>query len=189
MPCCPRAGIATRRCITETSAVSSGSISASLGGPSAMPRIAPSNTGRTPMERLMGHAPHILGPWIKLEDAFFASKTFSPALLEQVRRTLALGTSCRYCQAKAGPPDRSHADSRTAAAVELAEHFARDHRSIDEGVLGRARNRFADAELCELIMFMGFMRAGGTFGAVLGLEPAYEKLGFTESEVAMERPG
>ena len=48
--------------------------------------IQPSNTGRTPMERLMGHAPHILDPWTKLEDAFFASKTFSPALLEQVRR-------------------------------------------------------------------------------------------------------
>jgi len=55
--------------------------------------------------------------------------------------------------------------------VELAEHFAGDHRSIDEGVLARARDHFADAELCELIMFMGFMWAGGTFGAVLGLEP------------------
>ena len=123
------------------------------------------------MENLMGHAPHILGPWTKLEDAFFASKTFSPALLEQVRRTLALATGCRYCQAKGGPPDHSHADSRTAAAVELAEHFARDHRSIDEGVLARARDHFADAELCELLMFVGFMWAGGTFGAVLGLEP------------------
>src|SRR5712692_8122194 len=54
-----------------------------------MPRIALSNTGRTPMEKLMGHAPHILDPWTKLEDAFFASKTFSPALLEQVRRRTA----------------------------------------------------------------------------------------------------
>src|SRR2546426_6323734 len=91
-----------------------------------MSRIAPSSTGRTPMERLMGHAPHILVPWTKLEDAFFASRTFSPALLEQVRRTLALAHGCRYCQAKGGPPDHSHADSRTAAAVELADHFARD---------------------------------------------------------------
>jgi alkylhydroperoxidase family enzyme len=126
------------------------------------------------MERLMGHAPHILDPWTKLEDAFFASKT--PALLEQVRRTLALGTGCRYCQAKGGPPDRSQADLRTAAAVELAEHFARDHRSIDEMALARARDHFADAELCELVMFMGFIWAGGTFGAVLGLEPLRSSL-------------
>ncbi len=125
------------------------------------------------MEKLMGLAPHILDPWTKLEDTFFASGTFSPALLEQVRRTLALATGCHYCQAKGGPPDHSHADSRTAAAVELAEHFARDHRSIDEVVLSRARDHFADAELCELIMFMGFMWAGGTFGAVLGLEPLH----------------
>src|SRR5207245_9689479 len=140
-----------------------------------MSRIAPSSTGRTPMERLMGHAPHILAPWTKLEDAFFASRTFSPALLEQVRRTLALAHGGRYCQAKGGPPDHSHADSRTAAAVELAEHFARDHRSIDDAVLAGARDHFADAELCELIMFMGFMWAGGTFGAVLGLEPSAQR--------------
>src|SRR2546422_9691185 len=136
-----------------------------------MPRIAPSNTGRTPMERLMGHAPHILGPWTKLEDAFFASKTFSPALLEQVRRTLALSTGCRYCQAKGGPPDHAHADSRTAAAVELAEHFAHDHRSIDEAGLARAGVHFAAAELWERILVMGLMGPGGTFGAALGLEP------------------
>jgi hypothetical protein len=69
-----------------------------------MPRIAPSNTGRTPMERLMGHAPHILDPWTKLEDAFFASKTFSPALLEQVRRTLALGTGFATARQRAVRP-------------------------------------------------------------------------------------
>src|SRR5438477_12535387 len=113
-----------------------------------MSRIAPSSNGRTPMEKLMGHAPHILDPWTKLEDAFFASKTFSPALLEQVRRTLALAHGCRYCQAKGGPPDRSHADSRTAAAVELADHSAPHHRSIDDAVLARARERVAVRELC-----------------------------------------
>src|SRR5207244_5474365 len=114
-----------------------------------MSRIAPSSTGRTPMERLMGHAPHILAPWTKLEDAFFASRTFSPALLEQVRRTLALAHGCRYCQAKGGPPDHSHADSRTAAPVELAEHFARDHRSTDEPVLARGPVHLVYAALCE----------------------------------------
>src|SRR5437763_13999042 len=135
-----------------------------------MPRIAPSNVGRTPMERLMGHAPHILDPWTRLEDAFLESRTFSPALLEQVRRTLALAHGCRYCQAKGGPPDHSHADSRTAAAVELAEHFALDHRSIDEVLLARARDHFADAELCELIMVVGCVGWGGTVGRAPGGE-------------------
>src|SRR5438445_12790741 len=108
-----------------------------------MSRIAPSSTGRTPMERLMGHAPHILAPWTKLEDAFFASRTFSRELLEQVRSTLALAHGCRYCQTNGGAPDHSHADSRTTADVDLAEHFARDHRSIDDAVLDRARDHFA----------------------------------------------
>jgi len=120
------------------------------------------------MERLMGHAPHILDPWIKLEDAFFASKTFLSCASGAGTRTLALSTGCRYCQAKGGPPDRTHADSRTAAAVELAEHFARDHRSIDEAVLARARDHFGGCGAMRAHHVHGLHVAGGTFGAVVG---------------------
>jgi hypothetical protein len=86
------------------------------------------------------------------------------------------GPAVATARRRAVRPIESQADSRTAAAVELAEHFARDHRSIDEMALARARDHFADAELCELVMFMGFMWAGGTFGAVLGLEPLRSSL-------------
>jgi len=117
--------------------------------------------------------PHILDPWIKLEDAFFASKTFSPALsgagapyagaVDGLSLLPGEGRSAPIARMPIRVPQRPWSSPST---------FARDHRSIDEAVLARAaRDHFADAQLCELIMFMGFMWAGGTFGAVLGLEP------------------
>ena len=133
----------------------------------------------------MGHAPHILAPWVQLEEAFFGSTTFPAELLEQVRRTLAFSTGCRYCQAKAGPADSTHSDSKVAAAVELARLFALDHRTIDEATLARFRSMFSAAELAELLAFMGFMWAGGTFGAVLGLRPRPEY----ESSCSIEELG
>jgi hypothetical protein len=123
------------------------------------------------MERLMGHAPHILGPWVQLEEAFFGSTTFPAELHEQVRRTLAFAHGCRYYQAKAGPAASTHSDPKVAAAVELAQLFALDHRAIDDATLARFRSKFSTAELAELVAFMGFMWAGGTFGAVRGLQP------------------
>lgn len=139
-----------------------------------MSRIPLSSIGRSPMERLMGHAPHILSPWVQLEEAFLGSTTFPAELLEQVRRTLAFSTGCRYCQAKAGPAASTHSDPKVAAAVELARLFAVDHRAIDDATLARFRSTFSAAELAELLAFMGFMWAGGTFGAVLGLRPRPE---------------
>jgi hypothetical protein len=90
--------------------------------------IPDSSVGTTNYERIMGHAPHVLEPWSALERTFFERSILSNELLEQVRRTLAMGHGCAYCQAKAGPPDARHAALRTSLAVALAQAFG--------GVLG-----------------------------------------------------
>lgn len=131
-----------------------------------------SDTGTTNYERVMGHAPHVLAPWSALEDTFFTRALLPPELLEQVRRTLAQGHGCAYCQAKAGPPDRSQAALRTSLAVAYAEAFAADHRAIEASQIEMLRESFSDAELVELVAFVSFMWAGGTFGKVLGIQPA-----------------
>src|SRR2546425_12658443 len=110
-----------------------------------MSRIPLSNIGRSPMERLMGHAPHILAPWVQLEAAFFDSTTFPAELLEQVRRTLAFSTGCRYCQAKAGPAASTHNDPKVAAAGEPAPPFAPYHRGLYDAPLSRVRGAFSPA--------------------------------------------
>jgi hypothetical protein len=135
-----------------------------------MARISLSNVSNSPMERTMGHAPHILTPWVQLEDAFLNSPTFPAELREQVRRTLAMAHGCLYCQAKAGPPDKMQTDPKISAAVELAHIFAVDHRDIDDKILARYKSLFSESELAELMLYMDFMWAGGTFGAVMGLQ-------------------
>jgi alkylhydroperoxidase family enzyme len=130
-----------------------------------------SDVGTTNYERVMGHAPHVLGPWATLEQAFFERSILPTDLLEQVRRTLTLGHGCAYCQAKAGPPDDRHAVLRTSLAVALAQTFAADHKAIDKSQVDILRETFSDAELVELVAFISFMWAGGTFGKILGIQP------------------
>jgi alkylhydroperoxidase family enzyme len=127
----------------------------------------------------MGHAPHVLTAWSSLEEVFFKHSLLPSDLLEQVRRTLASSHGCQYCQAKGGPPDDRHTSLRTSLAVGIAQQFSQDHRSIDESMLKVAREHFSDAEIVELIAFMGFMWAGGTFGKILGIKPS--EIGGTES--------
>ena len=117
----------------------------------------------------MGHAPHVLGAWSRLEDVFFGQPLLPGDLLEQVRRTLAVENGCQYCQSKGGPPDDNHPTIRTAIAVQLAKQFAEDHRLIDEGMLEVAKEHFSNAEIVELVAFISFMWAGGAFGTILGI--------------------
>lgn len=130
-----------------------------------------SDCGRTNYERVMGHAPHVLRPWSDLEEVLFSRSMLPRELLEQVRRTLALGHGCEYCQAKAGPPSPGHADLKASLAVAFAEAFARDHRAVSEAQIRVLREHFSDAELVELVAFVSFMWAGGSFGKVLGIQP------------------
>ena len=73
--------------------------------------------------------------------------------------------------AKGGPPESMHVATRTSLAVGLAQLFAADHRGIDEAQLVIMREHFSEPELVELVAFMGFMWAGGTFGKVFGIQP------------------
>ncbi|MDO9195155.1 hypothetical protein [Rhodoferax sp.] len=72
---------------------------------------------------------------------------------------------------KGGPPESMHEALRTSLAVGLAQLFAADHRDIDETQLNVMREHFSEPELVELVAFMGFMWAGGTFGKVFGIQP------------------
>lgn len=134
-------------------------------------RLPLSDIGSTNYERVMGHAPHILGPWSELEEAFFQRSLLPSSLLEQVRRTLADGHGCEYCKAKGGPPNPDQSELRTSMAVAFAQAYVADHRDISDPQIEILRQSFSDAEVVELVAFVSFMWAGGTFGKVLGIKP------------------
>lgn len=136
-----------------------------------------SNTGSTPFEKLLGHAPEILQSWGNLENLFFNRTTFSKDFLEQVRRALAYVNQCKYCMKKAGPPDKNIEDSRLNTALNFANQFAISHLSIDEDVISELKKYFSNAELIELVAYCSFISASQRLGTVLGLEQAsvYDK--------------
>ena len=135
-----------------------------------MARIAFSEIGSTPFERLLGHNPDVLGEWVKLEESLWGSSTFTPQLREQVRRVLAFGNQCEYCMAK-GKPSDVHPDPKEALAVAFAQAFIHDHRAIDDSSFAVLREEFTEAEIAELTAFISFVTASQMFGAALKLQP------------------
>jgi alkylhydroperoxidase family enzyme len=135
-----------------------------------MSYIELSNYGGSPFEKLMGHVPNVLNQWGKLEEAFFQSNTFTPAFLEQVRRTLAFKNLCQYCMLKAGPPDDNPDSVRLAIALKFANKFAIDHTSILKEEIKEMGEHFSNDELVELIAFCSFISASQKFGSCLGLQ-------------------
>lgn len=136
-----------------------------------MARVAFSQTGNTPFERLLGHNPDVLEKWTALEVALWGSSTFSPHLKEQVRRVLAFGNQCEYCMAK-GRPNDVHPDPKEALAVAFAQAFVQDRGAIDESSFEVLREEFSEAEIAELTAFISFVTAAQRFGAALALQPA-----------------
>ena len=61
---------------------------------------------------------------------------------------------------------------RQRLAVEYAERFAADHRSIDDELVGRLRQRYTDAEVLDLTMCCAVFVGLGRALEVLGIDEA-----------------
>ena len=66
-------------------------------------------------------------------------------------------------------PEYSDAEQ---VAIEYAEKFALDHRSLDDAFFARMRAQFSDAEIVELTAMIGNWLAFGRFQAVLDVAEA-----------------
>lgn len=135
-----------------------------------MPRIAYSTQGSTPFQQLLGHNEEVTKHWGKLELAFYQNGLLSAELKEQVRRTLAFGNGCEYCQAK-GKPALSHEDERTGLAVAFAELFVKDRDSINDRQFDVLREVFTEVEIAELCAYICFTTGSQLFGALMDLKP------------------
>ena len=135
-----------------------------------MARIPFSNMGATPFQRLLGHNPEILNAWNAMGETFESTGRLSPALKEQVRRTLAFGNGCEYCMAK-GKPSDVHVDAKESLAVAFATIVLQDHQNIDDTVFQVLREEFDDQEIAELCAYICFTTASQMFGAIMKLEP------------------
>lgn len=131
--------------------------------------IVLSGNGTSPFEQLIGHNPMILEKWNDLENSLFNDISLDPDLLEQVRRTLAMGNGCEYCMVKGGKPSFDEKNKRISFATAFAELFAVDHASIQQAHFEMLREVFSDKEIAELGTFISFITASQKFGKVMNL--------------------
>lgn len=134
-----------------------------------MALIPAATIGVTPHQQLLGHTPGILARWSALEDTLY-TETLEPALLEQVRRALAMEIGCRYCIARGGPPALEAASSRTQRAAAYAVRVARRETLGSPTLLAMLGPDFTVREISALTAFVCFTMAAQVLGAALGLE-------------------
>ena len=148
-----------------------------------MPLIPPSKHGETAADRVMGHRPELLAAWENLKHALLGpSSTLPQQLKEEVRRTLAQRTGCRFC-ASLGMPAEDHESRKESLAVAFADAVARDHAEISDAQVNLLLDEFTVPQLVELLTWISFEYAGQMFGCLIRDDPAtaQEKRAFAAS--------
>ena len=69
-------------------------------------------------------------------------------------------------------PGHAEYSAPESLAIEYAEKFATDHRSIDDAFFARLKEQFSDEEILELTICIGDWMAFGRLTAVLDLDEA-----------------
>ena len=77
---------------------------------------------------------------------------------------------------------------RELLAIELAERFALDHRSIDDELFERLREVYSDTEILELVTTCGFCVGIGRVLQVLDVERDFDVLWSREPGGGPRRP-
>jgi alkylhydroperoxidase family enzyme len=124
-----------------------------------------------------------------LSGAVYGDRLIEPRVREVARMRIAQINGCNVCLAWRFPEmaDRgvteelyAHVDDPAAGdysvqerlAIEYAEKFALDHRSLDDAFFARMKAEFTDAEIVELTAMIGDWLAFGRFNAVLDVAEA-----------------
>ncbi|WP_458353141.1 carboxymuconolactone decarboxylase family protein [Peribacillus frigoritolerans] len=131
-----------------------------------MTRIKKSSQGSSPFQRLF-HSEEISRKWSDLSDCLSADGKLPEKLKENVRRVLAYGNGCSYCQAK-GTPLKPE-DVKESYAIAFAEVFLLQREKTEEKFFQVLKEVFSDEEISELLAFICFTTAQQYFGALMDL--------------------
>ncbi|RRN72313.1 carboxymuconolactone decarboxylase family protein [Peribacillus simplex] len=131
-----------------------------------MTRIKNSSIGSSPFQRLF-HSEEISHKWSDLSNCISADGKLSKELKENVRRVLAYGNGCSYCQAK-GIPLKPE-DAKESYAIAFAEVFLIQREKTEEKFFQVLKEVFSDEEISELLAFICFTTAQQYFGALMDL--------------------
>ena len=124
-----------------------------------------------------------------LSAAVYGERLVTPRVREVARMRIAQINGCNVCLAWRFPemaergvteelyahvddPDAGDYSAQERLAIEYAEKFALDHRSIDDAFFVRMKAEFTDAEILELTAMIGEWLAYGRLNAVLDIAEA-----------------
>ena len=126
-----------------------------------------------------------------LSAAVYGDRLVEPRVREVARMRIAQINGCNVCLAWRFPemadrgvteelyahvddPDAGDYSEQERLAIEYAEKFALDHRSLDDAFFARMKAVFTDREIFELTVCIGDWVAFGRMTAVLDLDEACE---------------
>ncbi len=124
-----------------------------------------------------------------LSAAVYGDRVVAPRVREVARMKIAQINGCNVCMAWRFPEMAArgvteelyaHVDEPAAGdyseqellAIEYADRFALDHRSLDDAFFVRMKAEFSDAEILELTAMIGDWMAFGRLNAVLDIAEA-----------------
>ena len=134
-------------------------------------------------------SPELGGAVGNLSAAVYGDRLVSPRVREVARMRIAQINGCNICMAWRVPSLAKHGvdealyehvedpangdySEQERLAIEYADKFALDHRSLDDAFFARMRAEFSDAEIVELTAMIGNWLAFGRFQAVLDVAEA-----------------
>jgi alkylhydroperoxidase family enzyme len=134
-------------------------------------------------------SPELGGAVGNLSAAVYGDRLVTPRVREVARMKIAGINGCNVCLAWRFPemaergvtedlyahvddPDAGDYSQQERLAIEYAEKFALDHRSLDEAFFARMKAEFTDAEILELTAMIGDWLAFGRLNAVLDIAEA-----------------
>ncbi len=134
--------------------------------------------------QVWGLSPELGAAVGNLSAAVYGERLVAPRVREVARMKIAQINGCNVCMDWRFPelaergvdealydnvadPDAGGYSAQELLAIEYAEKFALDHRSIDEAFFDRMHEQFTDAEIAELTICIGDWIAFGRMTAVL----------------------
>lgn len=134
-----------------------------------MAYIEYSESGDSPLQKLLGHNKEVLKSWDQLLDTFYECSSFDSALQEEVRRAVAYQVGCAYCMSH-GCPTQDIQDQKTQDAVEFARKMSQTHMPISQQDIEGLKKHFSEKEIAELCAFIAFGTGYARFGAALNVD-------------------
>jgi AhpD family alkylhydroperoxidase len=154
-------------------------------------RIATPDNGRPDIETIWGVVPDLGAAVGGLSAAVYDhdSRILPARVREVVRMTIAHVNGCTVCMgwripelaaqgvdeelyAHVEDPEHGDYSDQERLAIDFAQRFATDHRTIDDAYFDRLRAQFTDPEIFELTVLTASWMANGRTMAVLDIAEA-----------------